>query len=269
MAYLMAGQQSELERLRLQSRVWEPAGEDLLVHLGSGQGLHVLEAGCGAMGWMRVLARWVGAGGHVTATDTDQHMLAAADAFCAEESLTNVEVRQDDFFASALPLASFDLVHLRFQLAPLGRATEQVMTACRLAKPGGWVVLEEPETGSWRENPLAPSAAQLRTLITEAFARAGGDFDAGRRLPEYLRTVGVEPTLRAHCVALEPGHPYLQLPVQFATSLRPRLLALVPEDELDRLLDAGKVELADPMRWGTTFTLVQAWGQVPAVPANA
>ena len=30
MAYLMAGQHSELERLRLQSRVWEPAGEELL-----------------------------------------------------------------------------------------------------------------------------------------------------------------------------------------------------------------------------------------------
>lgn len=269
MAYLMAGQLSERERLRLQSRVWEQAGEDLLVHLGSGHGLHALEVGCGAMGWMRVLARWVGAEGHVTATDTDQNMLAAAGAFCAEESLTNVQVLQDDFFASALPPASFDLVHLRFQLAPLGRSDEQVTTACRLAKPGGWVVLEEPETGSWRENPLAPSAAQLRALIVEAFARAGGDFDAGRRLPEYLRTVGCEPTVRAHCVALEPGHPYLQLPVQFATSLRSRLLALVPAAELDRLLEAAKVELTDPMRWGTSFTLVQAWGRVPAAPTSA
>ena len=29
-SYLLAGQPSELERLRLQSRVWEPAGRQLL-----------------------------------------------------------------------------------------------------------------------------------------------------------------------------------------------------------------------------------------------
>jgi hypothetical protein len=64
-------------------------------------------------------------------------------------------------------------------------------------------------------------------------------------------------------MALESGHPYLQLPLQFATSLRPRLLALVSESELVRLLEAAKAELADSRRWGTTFTLVQAWARVP------
>lgn len=103
----------------------------------------------------------------------------------------------------------------------------------------------------------------MRSLILEAFARAGGDFDAGRRLPEYLRAAGIEPEVLAHCVALEPGHPYLRLPTQFATSLRPRLLTLVSEVELDRLLAAATAELEEPMRWGTTFTLIQAWGRVP------
>jgi len=60
----------------------------------------------------------------------------------------NVAMR-DDLFASALPAASFDLVHLRFQLAPLGRVEEQLASARRLAKPGGWLVLEDPDTGGW------------------------------------------------------------------------------------------------------------------------
>lgn len=264
MGYLMAGQATELERLRLQSRVWEPAGERLLANLGSGEGLRALDVGCGAMGWLRLLSRWVGADGAVTGTDVDEKLLAAAEAFCAEESLSNVNLAKDDFFTTSLPDASFDLVHLRFQIAPLGRAMEQVQKACKLVKPGGWLVLEDPETGTWRENPLAPSAAYLRVLILEAFARSGGDFDAGRRLPEYLRAVGIEPKIHAECIALEPGHPYLKLPIQFANSLRPRLLSLVPETELDRLLSAATAELDDPLRWGTTFTLVQSWGQLPA-----
>jgi len=248
MAYLMAGQLSELERLRLQSRVWEPVGERLVARLGSGRGLRALEIGCGAMGWLRILSRWVSDSGEVVGTDVDDKLLAAAQAFCGEESLANVSFLRDDFFASSLPAASFDLVHLRFQLAPLGRAMEQVEIARKLTKPDGWMVLEEPDSGSWRENTLVASAAYLRTLIVEAFAHGGGDFNAGRRLPAYLRAVGIDPAIHCECIALEPGHPYLQLPVQFATSLRPRLLGLLDEGELDRLVDAARTELADPTR---------------------
>jgi SAM-dependent methyltransferase len=221
------------------------------------------------MGWLRLLSRWVGDAGTVVGTDLDETMLAAAQSLCAEYTLGNVHLLRDDIFASALPAASFDLVHLRFQLAPLGRAAELLASACMLAKPGGWIVLEEPEAGSWRENPLARAAAHLRTLIVDAFARAGGDFNAGRRLPEYLKAVGVEPTLRCECIALEPGHPYLRLPIQFATALRPRLLGLLAEDEFDRLLEAAQTELAEPGLWGMTFTLVQAWGRTPGATRDA
>jgi hypothetical protein len=54
--YLLAKQPSELERLRLQSRVWEPIGRELLSKLGDGSGRHALDVGCGAMGWLRVLS---------------------------------------------------------------------------------------------------------------------------------------------------------------------------------------------------------------------
>ena len=43
MSYLLAGQRSEIERLRVQSRVWEPAGERLLASLGLGSGQRVLD----------------------------------------------------------------------------------------------------------------------------------------------------------------------------------------------------------------------------------
>jgi SAM-dependent methyltransferase len=263
MAYLMAEQPSEIERLRFQSRVWEPAGQRLLDQLGDGRGYRALEIGCGPMGWLPILSRWVGAEGEVVGIDVDDRMLGAARDLCVEAALANTTVAQDDVFASALPNARFDLVHLRFQLAPIGRVSEQLATARRVLRPGGWFVLEDPDMGSWREHPAAPSADRLRTLIEESFMRAGGDFNAGRRLPEYLRRLGVEPTVRAECLALEPGHPYLQLPLQFATALRPRLLAIVSEHELDRLVARAWEEIAAPERWGTSFTLIQAWGRAP------
>src|SRR5215216_4217331 len=95
-AYLLAGQASELDRLKLQSRVWEPAGRRLLEEIGDGRGSRAADIGCGVMGWLRLLSEWVGPDGEVVGTDIDDAMLAEAKAFVAAEGLDNVVLRHDD-----------------------------------------------------------------------------------------------------------------------------------------------------------------------------
>jgi SAM-dependent methyltransferase len=259
--YLLAGQASELERLQLQSRVWEPSARRLLAEIRDGHGARALDVGCGALGWLRVLSAWVGPHGEVTGTDIDEGMLAAAHRLVTEEGLRNVRLVKDDLFASELEPNSFDLVHSRFEVTPLGRAHEQMETYVRLARPGGTIVLEDPDTGSWHFNPPARSLERLIELIVEAFRLSGGGWQAGRHHLHLLREFGIEGNVRAEVVALPPGHPYLHLPLQFATSLEERLLALVSPNELEELRKQGEVELQEPGRWGTTFTLLQCWGR--------
>ncbi|HEU5293549.1 MAG TPA: class I SAM-dependent methyltransferase [Burkholderiaceae bacterium] len=223
----------------------------------------VLDVGCGVMGWLRVLSEWAGSAGRVVGSDIDDKMLAGARSFVEAERLGNVTLVKDDLFASQLQLGSFDLVHARFQIAPLGRSDEQIAVFRKLVKPGGWLVLEDPDMGSWRITPDAPSVQRLIGLIEKGFRAAGGNFNAGREIPALLRTLGVEPQLDAHVVALPPGHPYLRLPLQFATALRPRLEALVGKVGLDDLVRQAEVELSRPGTWGTTFTLVQACVRMP------
>ncbi len=261
--YLMAGQQSELERLQLQSRVWEPAGRSLLARLPPGGGRHALDVGCGAMGWLRVLGEWVGPSGSVVGTDINRDLLGAARAFVAAETLSSVTLIEDDLFASALAAGSFDLVHARFQLAPIGRAPEQLASYRRLVRPGGWLVLEDPDAASWHFNPTAPAAERLIGLILDGFRAGGGDFDAGRSLRGHLVELGIDPVLDAHVLVLPPGHPYLRLPLQFAASLRPWIETLIGPDALASLRTEFEEELDDPERWGTTFTLIQAYGRAP------
>jgi hypothetical protein len=148
------------------------------------------------------------------------------------------------------------LLHARFQLAPLGRIEEQLAAYRRLVKPGGLLVLEEPDMSSWRFNPDAPAAQRLIGLIEQAFLVAGGDFNAGRRLVELLGD-GVQ--VAAEIVALPPSHAYLRLPLQFAASLEPRLVGLIGSEELRVLQAQAEDEISMPYRWGTTFTLIQAW----------
>lgn len=260
--YLLAGQLSELERLQLQSRVWEPAGHTLLERLGDGRGRRAVDIGCGCLGWLRILSNWVGEHGTVTGTDVDTKLLEAARGLVDSESLRNVTLVQDDLFDSRLERSSFDVVHSRFEIGPLGRADEQIAAYLRLAAPDALLVLEDPDLGSWHFNPPAPAAERLIGLFASVFIAAGGDLNAGRRQFELLRHHGLEPEVRAELVALPPGHPYLRLPVQFSVSLEPRLLRLIPRPELEELRRQAEEEISRRDRWGTTFTLIQTWARV-------
>jgi ubiquinone/menaquinone biosynthesis C-methylase UbiE len=110
-SYLLASKAGELERLQRGSRMLEPAGRRLLAGIGDGQGARVLDVGCGALGWLRLLSEWVGEDGQVVETDIQQEILAAAHQFVTTEGLGNVTLVHDDLFASQLEPASFDLIH--------------------------------------------------------------------------------------------------------------------------------------------------------------
>jgi SAM-dependent methyltransferase len=200
----------------------------------------------------------------VVGSDIDDKMLAGARSFVEAEAIGNVTLLKDNLFSTQLPAGSFNLVHSRFQIAPLGRADEQITVYSRLVRPGGWIVIEDPDMASWRVNPDAPAVRRLVELIEEGFRAAGGNFNAGRELLSLFRKLGIEPRLNAHVVALSPGHAYLRLPLQFATSLRPRLEALIGKADLDDLVRQAEVELGRSSTWGTTFTLVQAYASLPA-----
>jgi SAM-dependent methyltransferase len=259
--YLLAEQPSELERLRLQSLVWEPTGRQLLSKAGDGSGRRALDVGCGAVGWLRILSEWVGPLGRVVGTDIDEALLNAARSLLKEEEIPNVELVVDDLFDTKLEPESFDLVHARYLIAPLGRGPEQVASHGLLLRPGGLLVLEEWDLASWHFNPPAPAAERLIQLLSQIFATFGGQ--AGRALPALLREIGInEPEIDAHVIALKPGHPYLRLPLQFSTALESRLLETLNEDELASLRQEVETELSESDRWGTTFTLIQSWGRV-------
>jgi SAM-dependent methyltransferase len=261
---LLRSQPTELRRLRIQAEVWEPAGRALLETLPAPEGARAVDVGCGAMGWLPLLDEWVGMRGHAIGADVDDAMLAAAGALSEAQDLSRVDLVNDDLFATRLPAGDFDLVHARFQLCPLGRHEEQLAIYRRLVRPGGVIVLEDPDHSTWTFEPDAPATGRLVHMIVEAFAAAGGDFDAGLRGAGLLAGAGIEPRVRRTVLALPPEHPYLRLPLEFAQSLRPQLLELEAEPVLDALIAEVEAELASPRRVGRTFTLVQSYGWAPA-----
>jgi ubiquinone/menaquinone biosynthesis C-methylase UbiE len=251
--------------MHLQALQWEPAGQQLLDELGDGTGLRAVDVGCGGLGWLRLLNRWVGETGEVVGTEVGEPNAEPARSTVRDEGLSNVQVVVDDVFHSNLPDASFDLVHARNMLGPVGRTGEQLETYRRLVKPGGWLVFEEVlDRGLWTFNPEAPANERLVELVRDHMtSRFGQSASSGKLIRSYLRRCGGEPVIRTRILTLPPGHPFRALPVVMATMYGDELPTPGGPSETEALLARAHEELQDPDIWCTSFPLVQGYARIP------
>jgi SAM-dependent methyltransferase len=260
--YLLSGS-DELARLQLQARVWEPEAESLLDQIGMAAGWRCLDLGCGAMGILGPLSRRVGPEGRVIGLDQDVSLLAAAGDYVEQEGLTNVELREGDVHRSGLPGGSFDLVHERFVLPHVASPEGLLKEMIELTRPGGVVVLQEPDHHSWNFHPDCASWPRLLEIL-ETGLGLRGDINIGRRTYQMMKGSGLEEvSLRAAVIGMEPGHPYMRMPLTALGAMREQIVGsgISTDKELDRLESGVRACIADGMRMMISFTTTQVWGR--------
>jgi ubiquinone/menaquinone biosynthesis C-methylase UbiE len=127
----------------------------------------------------------------------------------AEQRGTEIEFVDADATGTGLPRASFDLVHARTLLLNVSNPTEIVAEMVALARPGGVVAVQEPDSSGWVCDPPHPGWPVLRSAVTDAYRADGKDFDIGRRAGRLLRDAGLEQvSVRATARVTRPGEYY-------------------------------------------------------------
>ncbi|BAY08644.1 class I SAM-dependent methyltransferase [Calothrix sp. NIES-2098] len=144
-SYVFANSQNlrELERLQTIEKVFDPASKRRILATGLTTGWRCLEVGAGAGSIMRWMAEIVGNSGSVVAVDLDTQ-------FLRDPLPSNVEVLQKDIRHLTLENQSFDLIHARFVLVHIPDFRVALSQMLSLLKPGGWIVLEEPDFAAAR-----------------------------------------------------------------------------------------------------------------------
>lgn len=257
-----------LKTRRLQSlaRVWEPSARSMLNEIGVRPSWRCADLGCGALGIVGLLSEAVGPTGHVVGLDNDARQLSAIRHWIQAAALANVEIIEGDAYATRLPRDSFDLIHVRFVLAPGGRGDVLLREMLALARPGGVVAVEEADTASWGCFPPSPAWETLKSGIERTFGAAGGDFNAGRKMFGMLRTAGLEDIhVRAQILALPPGHPYRRMPLEVVAALRSKIVngGVLSDEALDEAIASFDRVAGDDHTLMTSFTVIQTWGRKP------
>ena len=197
--YTMGRSDEETERLIEQSRLFEPITRRFLTSAGIGEGMRVLDIGCGAGDVSLIAAELVGPNGEVVGVDMNREILVTARERVREAGYGNVEFVAGD--AQTLDLGErFDALVGRLVLMYLPDPTAALKQLLTRLHPGSIVMFQEIDftiTRSYR-NPDTPLTSQLSDWIVEVFERSGANATMGLDLHRVFMEAGLpEPTLDA------------------------------------------------------------------------
>lgn len=178
----------EWERLRSIEAIFDPATRRQLTGAGLGPGWRCLEVGPGAGSVARWMSESVGPSGRVIAVDTDTRFLRNLHA-------PNLEILKADIGAIELEHSTFDVAHARYVLIHLPRYKQAFEKMVKGLKPGGWIVVEEPDfsaaqviAGNQRDRE---AVGRVNRAIEKMFVGRGMDHTLGARLPALFQKAGL------------------------------------------------------------------------------
>ena len=247
-----AENEKELERLRAIERELDSASRRRLLATGLQAGWRCLEVGPGAGSILDWLSGVVGPSGRVCGVDLSTKFLPL-------QYPAHVDIHQGDIRTIPLLDASFDLVHARYVLIHLPdyEAALSRMLAC--LKPGGWLVLEEPDFSASRG--ITGDAAELDAVsrvnqtIKVMYDKLGMDYALGLKLPALLQRTGANGLIVENDAPLSAGGSGMPAIMRMsAVQLREQYLAtgVLTEQDLDEYCRFAD----DPRTWAVYYATV-------------
>jgi SAM-dependent methyltransferase len=240
-----ASEAPELHRLRMLESVFDVKTRQWLLSAGPLADRRCLEVGAGAGSIAAWMGSEAGPAGRVMAVDTNVRFLSELDA--------RIEVVEGDLTSAPVPVEYFDLVHARYVLIHNANARAVLNAMLRALKPGGVLVLEEPDfsaalalVGPVR---LKQAFENIRLAIKAMFANRGMNYAFGRGLPELLReTMGTVVDVEYDC-------PVQQGASKLAEMMRLSTLALE-----DKYVATGCATALDVAGYGEFAASQDCWG---------
>jgi SAM-dependent methyltransferase len=184
--YIFDRNRDEQERLRLRliEKSLDPATTTHIRGTGIGPGWHCLELGPGAGSVMRWMGEIAGAGGRVVGIDKNTNHLR-------DLSDPPFRVVAGDFLEIPLDTA-FDLAHCRYVLIHNCAGDEMLDKLASVLKPGGFLVVEEPDfTSAKLLNTHGGSQQRVNSAICRMFEEMELEPAYGLSLPEKVSARGL------------------------------------------------------------------------------
>jgi hypothetical protein len=251
----------ELRRLRQIETALDPASWRLLQRAAPLAGWACLEVGAGAGSIANWLGDLVGPSGSVVALDVDPRFLGL-------DIRANVEIVRHDI-REWEGRSNFDLVHARYVLIHMPDPELAIERMLASIKPGGWVVLEEPDFLAARfaggAAEFAGAFQRVNAAIEAMFRSRSMDPALGASLPAAIGRLGLTSVHVESEAHLAPGGSPMALMMKASTvQLRAKYVATGLANDADI---EGYLRFAeDANSWGIYYATVRVLARRNEVP---
>lgn len=191
-SYYLGTHDAEIRRLGVQHRVWRPHVLDAWRRAGVTVGSTVIDAGAGPGYASLDLAEIVEENGRVIALERSERFLKALDQAAAARGLANIDTRNLDLVADAVPVDGVDAVWIRWVFAFLSEPIEVLAKLAGALRKGGVIVIHEYmdwATLNW--TPRRPALSDFVEVAIREWRASGGEPDIAVQLLPMLPKAGL------------------------------------------------------------------------------
>ena len=258
--YILGTHDAEIERLKLQHRIWRPRMLDAWRRAGITVGQTVIDLGSGPGYAAFELAEIVGDHGRVIAIERSGRFVDTLRDAARDRACANITTIEADVMETPFGDAVADALWCRWVFSWLTEPSRAVHNVARVVKPGGIVVLHEYlNYGSWGLAPADPAFDSLVRAIIESVARTGATIDSARYLPRMLESADFDiVALNPIIDVVAPSNFVWRWPAAFARGYHRKLIddgLLSERDATDALAALDRAESKPGTRMATPTLL--------------
>jgi SAM-dependent methyltransferase len=204
--YILGDSDKELERLRIQSALFEKQTLQTLNLAGIQPGMRCLDVGCGAGHTSLLMSQLVGQSGHVLGIDINGDIIKKCNTEINHND-SNLKFIVGNLYDCILDESSFDFVFSRFLFQHLPNPVKAVERLLNLTVDEGIVAVEELDHGLWLSYPADPNLKKLQKAYVNLLRLSGSDPYVARKLYGIFLKAGLKPNVSTYsvCVPMNDG----------------------------------------------------------------
>jgi ubiquinone/menaquinone biosynthesis C-methylase UbiE len=254
--YVLGVSDKEIERLNIQSSLFEKETIHTLNFAGIREGMRCLDLGCGIGHTSLLMSKLVGKSGSVVGLDISEDNIDICKKKLSD-NINNLEFVVGDLLndMTILKDSSFDFVYSRFLFQHLSDPRKALAQILKVTNKEGMIAVEELDHGLWLSYPPDPNLRRLRKAYLDLLKIHGSDPFIARKLYRIFLDTGLKPDVSAYSVCVRMGNHYGNIEsnhnmigILMAEVLEEKILQnkLMTKPDFDQMLKGLKEYAKDP-----------------------
>lgn len=190
--YILGINQTELERLEFQHKVWKKMTDDFLDRTGIQKDWKCLDAGAGPGFVSADLRNRVGASGEVTALEPSKMYLDHFRNYCRSKNWKNIRFIYGNVEDSHLEKDHYDFIFLRWVIDFVSEPENFLLKLMQSLKKGGIIGIQDYAYEGIALFPKGGAFDGITGIVRNYYGAGGGDIYFTTKIPSVFRKNNIE-----------------------------------------------------------------------------